>query len=76
MSATEYRVHLNISADEFERVYRGSARNILATDEQRRRIQFPASALRPFVTHEGVRGVFVIRVDTCNKLIDVQRALQ
>lgn len=74
MPATEYRVHLAINADEYERVYSGSARHILAQDEQGRRIQFPASALRPFVTRDGIAGIFVIRVDANHKLVDVQRA--
>jgi hypothetical protein len=45
----------------------------VARDSEGRRIRFPALALRPFVMHDGVNGVFVLRVDENNKLIDLRR---
>lgn len=37
------------------------------------RLQFPAESLRPFVTHDGVHGEFVLRVDANNKLQTIER---
>jgi len=69
----EYIVPLNITADAYRRLYSGDARNVLAHDREGRKIQFPAASLRPFVTHEGIRGTFIVRVDQYNKLAGIRR---
>jgi len=69
----EYIVPLSITADAYRRLYSGDARNVLAYDQEGQKIQFPASSLRPFVTREGIRGTFIIRVDENNKLIGIHR---
>jgi len=69
----EYIVPLSITADAYRRLYSGDARNVLAYDQEGRKIQFPASFLRSFVTHEGIRGIFIIRVDEHNKLAGIHR---
>lgn len=68
-----FTVTLDISAEAYQRMYRGEAHNVVALDTQGRRVQFPALSLRKFVTTEGVRGTFVIRVDADNRLVDIQR---
>ena len=68
-----YTVLLDISADAYQSMYRGEARNVVAIDTQGRRVQFPALSLRKFVTTEGVRGKFRIIVDSDNRLVDIQR---
>lgn len=73
MPEREFVVTLSISAAAYRQMYRGTAQHVLAEDLQGRRIRFPAAALRPFVTHDGINGVFVLRVDARNKLIDVRR---
>ncbi len=70
---SEFIVPLSISAEAYQHMYRGEARQVVARDTEGRKIQFPAASLRPFVTHEGIEGVFVIRVDENNRLIDIQR---
>lgn len=74
MADREFVVRLNITAASYERMYRGEARTVTTRDAEGRRIEFPAAALRRFVTREGISGVFVIRVDACNKLIDIRRS--
>jgi len=75
MSATEhiYTVNLDISAEAYLRMYSGEARIVVARDTQGRSVQFPALSLRKFVTAEGVRGTFLIRVDANHRLVDIQR---
>lgn len=73
MDKSEYLVQLNISAEAYQRLYRGTVRNVLARDSRGLAVQFPASALRPFVTREGVHGLFLIRVDADNKLLGITR---
>ncbi len=75
MTAAEqtYTVILDISADAYQRMYRGEVRHVVARDTQGYRVQFPALALRKFVTAGGVRGTFLIRVDANHRLVDIQR---
>jgi hypothetical protein len=68
-----FTVDLSIGRDEFERLYRGQARIVLARDKQGRSLSFPALSLRPFLAHDGIRGTFVIRVDENNRLLDIHR---
>lgn len=68
-----YDVHLSISAEKMLSYYQGGAQQVIARDSQGLRIVFPAQALRPFVTRDGVQGQFRIRVDDNNKLIDLQK---
>tara|TARA_Y100001933_G_scaffold213400_1_gene218984 strand:- start:3048 stop:3266 length:219 start_codon:yes stop_codon:yes gene_type:complete len=68
-----YEVELNIPADEMLRYYRGGASSVVARDRYGRRLQFPAVALRPFVTAAGVRGRFVLHVDDANRLERLER---
>ncbi|MFQ5643912.1 MAG: DUF2835 family protein [Thiogranum sp.] len=73
MRTSKFIVPLKIAADAYRQMYSGAARHVVALDIEGRTIQLPAAALRPFVTHEGIEGVFVIRVDEANKLIDIRR---
>ena len=73
MRTNKFIVPLRIEADAYEELYRGNAKHVIAHDVEGRKIQFPAASLRPFVTREGIEGVFVIQVDEANRLIDIQR---
>jgi len=66
-------VALAISADDFQRLYQGSARDVVALDDQRRRIKFPANILVPFVTHSGIHGRFQINFDDANRFASIER---
>jgi hypothetical protein len=73
MRISKFIVPLKINADAYQKMYRGDAQHVVALDIEGRTIQFPAASLRPFVTREGIEGVFVIKVDEANRLIDIQR---
>ena len=73
MRINKFIVPLKIEAAAYQKMYRGDAQNVVALDIEGRTIQFPAASLRPFVTREGIEGVFVIQVDEANRLIDIQR---
>lgn len=66
-------VNLNISADEYKKMYAGVASSVHARAVDGRRIRFPASALRPFVTQRGVQGVFAIEFDRDCKLLGLRQ---
>ncbi len=68
-----YKVTLNLSSAEVERVYRGDAQRIVAKLCDGRSIQFPARVLRSIVGKDGVQGVFVLEVDERGKFLGVTR---
>ena len=70
--SSRIRFRLAISAEEYLNYYQGSAQVVVARSDDNRIIQFPASAIREFVTHEGIHGSFEISFDQNNKLIAVQ----
>ena len=66
------RFRLAISAEEYLAYYQGSAREVVARSDDNKVVQFPASAIRKFVTHDGIFGSFEITFDENNKLIAIQ----
>ncbi len=59
----EYRFSLDITHDEYLAHYSGAIHSVVVTARDGRRVQFPAVKLRPFVTHTGIVGEFVLVVD-------------
>ncbi len=57
-------VNLAISTEEFARLYRGEARDVICTAKDGRTVQFPANVLRQFLTHDGVHGEFELFFST------------
>jgi hypothetical protein len=73
-SARQFTLTLSISRADYERLYRGQVRTVVARDQHGRTLQFPALSLRPFLSHNGVHGTFIISVDGNNRLLDIWRA--
>ena len=70
--SSSIRFRLAITAEEYLAYYQGSANVVVAYSEDNRTIRFPASAIREFVTHDGIFGRFEITFDGNNKLIAIQ----
>lgn len=73
MLMREYRFRITIPAHEYIAHYQGVARNVVVTLSSGLTVQFPSEALRPFVTHNGVQGEFLLRVDKNNKMKGLER---
>jgi hypothetical protein len=67
------RFSLNISAERYLSVYQGQASTVSVVAEDGRRVQFPAQALRPFVTRNGIQGRFQLLIDENNRLQGLER---
>ncbi len=67
------RFHLDISPELYLSYYQGAVRSVIATGRDGRRVQFPADRLRPFVTHDGVRGEFELEFDVNHKFVALRR---
>ena len=68
-------VHLNltIAVEEMRRWYAGEAHVVEAKSVDGRLVRFPANILRPFVTRDGVQGLFEIRYDQQGKFHSIVR---
>jgi hypothetical protein len=68
-------VNVSISAEDFQRLYQGSVKDVLAYSTEGLRIRFPASILRPYVLHSGVQGLFQIEFDEANRFKTIERVV-
>lgn len=66
-------IDIRISADEYLKSYSGIARTVATRSRDGRRIRFPASILRPFVTRDGIEGSFIISFDEAQKFQEIRR---
>jgi len=67
------KVVLNVAlpAFKYEAMYAGSAKDLVASSLDGRKVQLPLSAFQRFVTHQGIHGVFEVEFDDTNKLVGV-----
>ncbi len=66
-------VALRISSEEYLKVYRGTGKVVRTQDTQGRYVQFPVNILQPFLTHEGVSGIFEITFSQAGKYHSIMR---
>lgn len=71
--ATSIRFRLALPADQYLAYYQLRARDVLVRAEDGRSAKFPADKLRPFVSHEGVYGLFELCFDMNNKFTSLER---
>ena len=64
----QYVINLSLTRDQLESFYAGHVNQVWARDVRGVAIQFPLQALRPYVTHSGVRGRFRLRVTAEHRL--------
>ncbi len=69
----QYIFSLQLSRDQFLDYYKGSSKGLLVVAECGRRISFPPLRLIPFVTENGVSGRFLLKVDSNNRFVSLQR---
>jgi hypothetical protein len=69
----QIRFYLNLSAEKYLSYYQGAVDAVSVVSVDGRRLEFPAVHLRRFVTHDGVRGEFVLQFDANNKFIGLER---
>ncbi|HBP88840.1 MAG TPA: DUF2835 domain-containing protein [Nitrospirales bacterium] len=67
-------VRLKISPERFQAYYTGVVEHVVARSIDGRTIQFPARVLRPFVSHQGIHGIFEITFDANMKFQSIRRS--
>jgi hypothetical protein len=64
---------LQLSYDQFLKVYQGMAKNVSVIASDGRRIAFPAGNIQPYLTKEGIRGSFEMELTIENKFISLKK---
>jgi hypothetical protein len=67
------RFSLQISYDQYLRVYQGTAKNISVVADDGRRIAFPAGKVQLFLTRDGINGYFEMVLTAENNFVDIKR---
>lgn len=68
-----YCFSLKINQQDYLRYYQGAASTIQVYTENGQRLRFPASRLRPFLTHTGISGCFQMTVSSDNRFLDLTK---
>jgi len=76
MSSHQYiRFRLNISADQYLKVYQGVAKNISVQADDGRRIAFPAQNIKQFLSRDGIYGYFEMELTAENKFVGIKQIM-
>ena len=67
------RFSLQISYEQYLRVYQGTAKNISVVADDGRRIAFPAGKVQSFLTRDGITGYFEMVLTAENNFVDIKR---
>ena len=73
--AHRVRFDINIPAEQILAYYQGIARKVSVLAHDGRRIEFPADKLRPFLDHDGVRGIFELEFDDEHRFVALHRMM-
>ena len=72
-NVNEIYLHLKISPEKYLAYYQGIAKDVVTTSIDGRTIQFPARILRPFLTHDGICGKFILYYDDKGKFVSIKK---
>ena len=64
---------IKLSYEKYSAFYKGHAESVLVRANDGRKIQFPAEILKPYLTPDGINGVFIIHFDNRNKYRSLQK---
>ncbi len=68
-----YDFHVSVSAERLLAMYSGDARYLIVWSKEGLKLQLPLGNFRPFVTDEGLQGLFQVTVDQDNKLQSLKK---
>jgi hypothetical protein len=67
------RFTLNLSYDQYLKVYQGIAKNVSVTTDDGRRVDFPAGRVQAFLTKQGIKGYFEMELTLENKFVSIKK---
>lgn len=73
MSAKVIRFSLNLSYDDYAKVYQGIAKNVYAVTDDGRSVTFPTGNIQSFLTRDGIHGYFEMLLTAENKFVSIRQ---
>lgn len=67
------RFALNLSYDQYFKVYQGIAKNVSVIADDGRRVAFPAGKVQLFLTKQGINGYFEMELTSENKFVSIKK---
>lgn len=67
------RFSLNLSYEQYLKVYQGIAKSVSVIADDGRRIAFPAGNIQSFLTKQGINGYFEMELTPENKFVSIKR---
>ena len=64
---------ISIPAQEYLRVYQGTAQRVLVRSRDGRTVSIPARHLQRFLTHDGISGSFAMSFSSQGQLLDLRK---
>ncbi|GJQ60031.1 MAG: DUF2835 family protein [Candidatus Scalindua sp. AMX11] len=68
-----FQFSLHITPEDYVTYYEGVTTSVLVRTYCGKKVKFPASVLRQYVTQNGIRGIFEMEVDQNSKLVSVHK---
>jgi NAD+--asparagine ADP-ribosyltransferase len=68
-----FRFSLKLTADQYLRVYQGTAKRVSVIANDGQRIEFPAQNIKKFLTHDGISGRFEMELTSENKFVAIRK---
>ncbi len=68
-----YTAAIVLTKTQLEHFYAGAVKDVQVREVSGLRVRFPLNALRPYVGHDGISGVFQMRVSADNRLLGIQK---
>lgn len=69
----EFFFTLYLNYEECMGYYQGAIQFVQVTSDDGKRIRFPASRIRPFISSLGIRGRFRLRLSDTNQFISLEK---
>lgn len=73
MTTKAHYFSVDIYYHTFQRHYMGAASSVLVKTDEGVKIQIPASYLRSFVSHMGVKGYFKLVLDEDHQIVSLEQ---
>jgi len=73
MKGQRFIFKLALSAEKYLSVYKGHAKTISTVSTSGLRIEFSAEKVKPFLTRNGVYGVFEMRVNAKHEFLAIRK---
>ncbi|WP_224745901.1 DUF2835 family protein [Neiella litorisoli] len=69
----DYQIYVDVSYHELQALYNGAAQRVVVREKGGKTISLAAVHFKPFLTHAGIRGWFLLKTAADGKFISLRR---